>query len=193
MSYFFIFFYAVQNFHVGQNCQVMRGSLVLCTSSDQKWQNEKRQFQVLLGTIDCPLVVYRSRAPEHSELRQEESKTDVNQNKLSAIPVAVFLLGSSHSDAQTVLIADRRSSHPIIDFFFFFAFQLLLPLQSPGTSVCTLSHSLTPSPALLRRRRSAAHLEELCRPEEPGDGDGVAGPVRHAAHHQRSASRQRSQ
>lgn len=32
-------------------------------------------------------------------------------------------------------------------------------------------------PSSCSRRRSAASLEELCRSEEPGDGDGLAGPL----------------
>ena len=79
-----------------------------------------------------------------------------------------------------------------------FLLALASALHCLSTKVSWHSHatsfsiSLCP-PSLLSRWWSITHLEELRRPEEPRDGDGVAGSFWYAAHYSRSALCQRSQ
>lgn len=57
----------------------------------------------------------------------------------------------------------------------------------------SLTLYLSLSLSRLSRWWSATDLEELCWPEESGDGDGVAGSLRYAAHYPRSALHQHAQ
>lgn len=81
----------------------MLGSLVLSISSDQKWKMKIDNFKFNRELLSAPLWCTEVELL-NSELRQDEPKTDVNENKLPATLVAIFLVGPSHSDVEMVLM-----------------------------------------------------------------------------------------